>query len=161
MGESEIWAPVVGYEGLYEVSSLGRVRSLDRVEKTHTAKSSHVRKGRMKVLRENRYGYIRVSLYRHGQSKTFSVHRLVAMAFLGDPPPEKPLVLHGNGDRSDNIVSNLRWGNQSENILDAVRQGTHSESRKTQCPRGHDYSAENTYRNPTNGHRRCLTCWPH
>lgn len=114
----EIWKPVVGYEGLYEVSSLGNVRSLN-YRHTNTVKNLS--------LSRNKDGYIRVHLWKNYKGKVLTVHRLVAEAFL--PIPEgKPQIDHINTDKTDNTVwlnedgsvnyekTNLRWVTNKENI---------------------------------------------
>lgn len=108
---AEAWKPVVGHPG-YEVSDLGRVRSIDR-------QTLVVRKG--KLLRPGRasHGYPTVALGR--QSRT--VHSLVAEAFIG-PRPEGQEVRHLDGDRSNASLSNLRYGTPKENGADRVRHGT-------------------------------------
>lgn len=148
----EEWRSVVDYEGLYEVSNLARVRSLDRVDI-----AGRNIKGRVMKLRLNRTGYWIVPLFKDGKRKMCTVHRLVAKAFIGPAPEGKTLVLHGDGDSQNSVVSNLRWGDQSENLQDAVRHGTHAETRKTHCPQNHEYTEENTawY---VKGGRQCKTC---
>jgi len=97
----EIWKPVVGYEGLYEVSNFGAVRN---VRRKHNIK-----------LRINSGGYYHVYLNRDGIMKTVSVHRLVAMAFIPNPE-NKPCVDHINTNKQDNSVTNLRWVTHKENM---------------------------------------------
>lgn len=148
----ETWLPVVGYEGLYEVSDHARVRSLDRVDI-----AGRNIKGRIMKLRLNRTGYPVVPLFKGGKRKMCTVHRLVARAFIGPPPEGKTLVLHGDGNSENNRPENLRWGNQSENLLDAVAHGTHAESKKTHCPQNHEYTEENTAIYERGG-RQCKAC---
>lgn len=106
----EIWRPVVGYEGLYEVSSYGRVRSLDRYDSRN-----RFRKGRILKLSDNGRGYLIVGLHSNNKVKNFLVHRLVAEAFL--PNPENLTeVNHKDEDKSNNCVDNLEWCNRNYNI---------------------------------------------
>src|SRR5690606_17605322 len=120
-----------GYEGLYEVSSFGRVRSLDRqVRRPHTG--PYLKPGRILKLGTHRQGYRLAYLAREGSERAVKVHRLVAEAFIPNPQ-NKPCVLHGRNGVSDNSVQNLRWGTQSENNLDTVRDGNHRSSTKTHC----------------------------
>jgi hypothetical protein len=112
----ETWLPVNGYEGIYEVSNLGRVRSLDRIAITITGRPSP-RKGRNLVLALGKHGYPVVTLCNKTQ-KMFSVHRLVAIAFIPNPE-NKPSVNHIDGDKANNSVNNLEWVTASENTKHA------------------------------------------
>ena len=152
----EIWKPVPGYEGLYEVSSHGRVRSLDRRERITGPKAGfRWRRGRMiRLFTMPSTGYLCVRLSRDGKVATRSVHSLVLEAFAGLCPPGQE-ACHGPGGQQDNRwPENLRWGTRSENTLDQIAQGTHHHSRKTKCPRGHDYD----YVVPGTNHRQCKRC---
>ena len=152
----EQWKPVHGYEGIYEVSSHGRVRSLDR---TVTRSGGQVRR-KGKVLRAtlNPGGYPVVSLYRQGRPKNRYVHALVAEAFFGTRPKGME-VCHNDGDPTNNHLDNLRYGTSSDNELDKVRHGTHYNAAKTHCPRGHELFAENIPpRIAKLGRRQCLAC---
>lgn len=155
----EVWRPVVGWEGWYEVSSHGRVRSLDRERPNPLTGGVSVHTGRVIRPRVNRGGYLQVNLHRPGHRKTRPVHRLVAEALI--PNPEGlPLVLHGLAGTRDNSVPNLRWGTTSDNMRDRIRDGTCRESSKTHCPEGHEYSSDNT-RIESRGNRtqrRCRKC---
>ena len=90
----EIWKPVVGYEGLYEVSNFGRVRSL--------------RRNKILKLKNEVDGYIRVTLCNGGTEKLYQVHRLVAQAFIPNPD-NLPQINHKDEVKSNNIVTNLEW----------------------------------------------------
>lgn len=103
----EVWRPVVGYEGLYEVSNLGRIRSLDRYVKSWNSESK-LTKGRILRMKKYSNGYLNVSLCKCGDIKTCSVHRLVAQAFLPNPDG-LPCVNHKDNDRTNNRVENLEW----------------------------------------------------
>lgn len=107
---TEIWKPVVGYEGLYEVSSLGNVRSLDRINAV-----GRMIKGKILKPQTNHSsgGYKQVVLYNKG-CKTYKVCRLVAKAFIPNPE-NKPCVDHINTVRTDDRVENLRWVTHKEN----------------------------------------------
>lgn len=155
---NEEWRPVVGWEGLYEVSSIGKVRSLDREVLSRTGKP-FMRKG--KALTQSMTGgrYV-VGLSRAGSSKTQMVHRLVAEAFLPNPKGH-PLVRHLDDNPVRNVVENLAWGTHSDNQHDRVRNGIYvnHEMLKTHCKNGHELSEDNLYRVRTlPGHRRCRTC---
>lgn len=113
--DSEVWKDIPGYEGTYQVSSLGRVRSLDRLAegKKHTAL-----KGRVLRAAVNRRGYLHVTLRKNGRSVSREVHVLVASAFLGLRGKEDEQVRHLDGNQLNNKVSNLRYGTRSQNQLD-------------------------------------------
>lgn len=145
---AEEWRPVVGYEATYLISNLGRVRSLPRLG---------TRGGIMKT-RVSHDGYLQLTLAQDGVRRPSKVHRLVAEAFLGPRPPGLQ-IRHIDGDSLNSRVDNLAYGTGSQNILDEVIHGTHNEARKTHCPRGHEYTPENTYYRP--GHptgRYCRAC---
>ena len=153
----ERWKPVNGHEGIYEVSSHGRVRSLDR---TVTHSDGHVRRYKGKVLSAplNPDGHPVVCLYIQRKSKVHTVHSLVAETFIGTRP-EGMEVCHGDGNHTNNHVDNLRYGTRSENMLDRVRHGTHTNAAKTHCPLGHELFAENIPPSIAKlGRRQCLAC---
>lgn len=105
----EIWKPVVGYEGWYEVSNKGRVYS-------HLV-------NRALTPAPDRYGYLRVGLRYGGKSRTLNVHCLVAAAFLGSRP-RKLVTRHLNGIITDNVVTNLEYATVSRNMQDMKWHGT-------------------------------------
>lgn len=150
------WLPVVGWEGLYEVSECGEVRSLSRnfIDKNGVSKKYSGR-----VLRQypNAKGHLKVWLIRDNYRSHPYVHSLVLEAFVG-PRPEGQQALHADDIPSNNFVSNLRWGTPSENSYDAVRNGNHFHANKTHCPKGHEYTSENIYTPPGKINRRCRKC---
>ena len=117
----EIWKDIPGYEGRYQVSDAGRVRSIGR-SYTRVFKTGRTIRQRLpeRVLKPgtNQHGYQYVTLRRSGKSFTREVHKLVAVAFL--PQQEKPKiqVRHLDGNRLNNRIANLAWGTASENQLD-------------------------------------------
>ena len=117
----EEWLPVPGWEGLYEVSNHGRVRSVARIIQRSTAPQAI----RERILEApiGDHGYPRVNLSRDGRPIQHTVHRLVLEAFAGPCPPRME-ALHWNGVKTDCRLSNLRWGTSAENTADMVRHGT-------------------------------------
>jgi hypothetical protein len=117
MLKAEIWKPVLGYEGYYEVSSLGRVRSMPRMRITKGGGRAPCG-GIILKQRKNSLGYmdilLRKDLERTQRSKHYTVHTLVAEAFLGFRPAGMQ-VDHVDHDRTNNNVDNLRWLTQKEN----------------------------------------------
>ena len=110
----EIWKPIEGYEGLYEVSNTGQVRSLDRYVKNGHS-SYRLQKGRVLSPTKHRYGYLFVILTCNGKHKMFLVHRLVAQAFILNPD-NLPQVNHKDEDKSNNRVDNLEWCDHKYNM---------------------------------------------
>lgn len=109
----EIWKDIKGYEGYYQVSNLGNVRSLDRFDGVHDRKGTKIKPN----LKQN--GYLQVGLRKHNKRKWFGVHRLVATYFLRNPN-NKPQVNHIDCNKQNNNVSNLEWVTGKENQEHAV-----------------------------------------
>lgn len=126
----ERWAPVVGFEGLYEVSSHGRVRGCDRVIDLtdHPTLKRRTIPGRILAQAINMprqgFGYkrLQVKLYKENRLHTFNVARLVAEAFIPNPSG-LPFVLHLDDDATNNRVENIEWGDHAENVRQAVERG--------------------------------------
>lgn len=111
----EIWKDCKGYEGFYQVSNLGRVKSLERVRKNWTG-GVWVQPEAILKPHKNHDGYLQLGLTtKHGTRKAERVHRLVAIAFI-DNPDKLPEVNHKNGIRDDNRVENLEWVSHDDNI---------------------------------------------
>lgn len=106
--DCEIWRDVIGYEGRYQISNLGRVKS--------------VKKDLILSPKNNYDGYLRIQLWRKCKAIFVSIHRLVAESFI-DNPENKPFVNHINGIKSDNRYENLEWVTQQENIIHAWKNG--------------------------------------
>jgi len=116
MSEIEIWKPVKGYENLYEVSNLGRVKSIrngDKILKTYLST----------------YGYVKVNLYAAKKSKIHFLHRVIALAFI-ENPEAKPIINHKNGIKHDNSLENIEWVTYSENSLHAIKTGLRSHDKR-------------------------------
>lgn len=108
----EIWKDIKDYEGLYQVSNLGNVRSLERKVKIN--KGYRIVKN--KILKLGiRNNYYVISLNKNNKRKSFQVHRLVAEAFI-DNLDNKPIINHKNFNKLDNNVNNLEWCTQKENV---------------------------------------------
>ena len=120
---NEIWKPIKDYEGLYEVSNLGRVKALTRTinkGKCHRTWEEHYLKYAI-----DRGGYVRTSLAKNGINKTVKVHRLVAEAFL--PKVEgRDFINHIDGNKQNNCISNLEFVTRTENMKHAFKIGLKS-----------------------------------
>lgn len=114
-----IWKPIVGFEGAYEVSNTGLVRSIGRIIVRSTG-AKELMRGQLLSL-SYLYGYAIVSLYKNSNRKTCRVNRLVAQAFLTYVPGANQ-VNHKNGIRSDDRVENLEWVTPSENLYHSYRE---------------------------------------
>lgn len=114
----ETWKSIKGFEDCYEISDLGNLRSKERFVK-HYKGGVRKYKSSNKNIRINRYGYLRCNLKKDGNRYDFSVHRLVAEAFLKNNENKK-FINHKNGIKTDNRVCNLEWVSSSENIIHAV-----------------------------------------
>ena len=128
----EVWKDVKGYEGYYQVSNLGNIKSLERIiENSGTRTGYYKVKERILKPRENtnRNGYYELSLRKDGKEKRFKVHRLVACAFI-ENPYNKPEVNHIDGNKSNNCVSNLEWTTSKENKEHAWNIGLNNSNHK-------------------------------
>ena len=118
--QEEIWKDIVGYEGFYLVSNLGNVKSIDRyVKHNYGDLSRRIQKGGNRNLIFNSDKYYCVSLGKNGKSKTFTVHRLVAIAFL-ENPLNLAIVNHKDGIKTNNHYTNLEWCTAQQNTQHAT-----------------------------------------
>ena len=113
----ETWQDIEGYEGIYQVSDLGNVRSLDR-----ELADGRKLKGRPRKPVPDKDGYSRVVLNKNGKQGNFPIHRLVAQAFIPNPD-NKPEVNHTQGVKTDNRASELEWCTSKENTGHAMKTG--------------------------------------
>lgn len=119
----ETWKPIAAADG-YEVSDHGRVRSWRRWGGNGgNAGGGRVSTPRLLSLKTDRYGYRVASLMVDSRLRFFTVHRLVALAFIGEPPPGQNEVRHLDGNPQNNTVGNLAWGSGAENGRDKVQHG--------------------------------------
>ncbi len=150
----ERWLPIPGYEGYYEASSLGRIRSLDR---EITCKNGVVKRRRGVILRPGRSDR-RLTVNLSGPDtdlRSWKVHQLVLMAFVGPKPPGA-MGCHWDDDYTNNRIENLRWGSNTDNMQDSLRNGGNPRAARTHCPRSHPLASPNLVRG-ANG-RTCLAC---
>lgn len=123
----ELWADIPEYEGLYQASSLGRVKSLAREVLAYNfpAKRMVMKSVAEKVLSLKKYGkdYLGVHLYKNGVDSKFYVQRVILSAFKGKNP-EGMVACHINGNRKDNRIENLRWDTPKNNEADKLIHGT-------------------------------------
>ena len=111
--QSEKWLAVPGYEGLYEVSDLGRVRRLHKTIPPTILKLSIAKRGQ----------YLTVDLCKDSRRKVHRINRLVLTTFVGNPGPEQTDARHIDGDKSNNALTNLEWGTRAQNEHDKRRHG--------------------------------------
>lgn len=113
----EIWKPIAGYEGHYEVSNLGNIKSLN---KRH--------KGNLLAPQRNHKGYLRVNLWKNNKKKIRMIHRLVAEAFLLNPNNYKQ-INHKDGNKENNCITNLEWCTAKHNMEHAYKSGLNKGTR--------------------------------
>lgn len=121
----EIWKPVVGWAGLYEVSNMGRVKSLERTVFVphHSFVGPATKTYKERLRRCGGRGYSLISLQCGPRLENINLHILVLTAFVRAPRPGE-VCRHLDGDKRNNTLANLRWGTVAENMADAVRHGT-------------------------------------
>ena len=121
----EIWKDIPGYEGFYQASNIGRIRSVDRLAPNKKYGENGKRRWKGVVLKAKRTAdnCDRVTLWKCGKGKDWLTYRLVAMAFLGMPPNEKYTINHKDGNRLNNKVENLEWMTLADNIRHGYENG--------------------------------------
>ena len=121
--KKEIWKDILGYEGLYQASTMGRIRSMDRQV---IRSNGQIRNFKSKIIKPvkkiKNNETLFVSLSKNNRLQTYTVHKLVMLAFKGERP-EGCQICHGNGDVTDNKLDNLRYDTPSENAIDMYRYG--------------------------------------
>lgn len=142
MAEQEIWKDVSGYEGLYQVSNLGRVKSLPVHRKVGWA--DYVSKEKILKQCKNKYGYLFVCLHKGDTQRVVKVHRLVALAFIANPNNYR-CINHKDEDKSNNNINNLEWCTHSYNNNYGTRNERVMKSsckKVLQCTKNGDFIAE-------------------
>lgn len=119
----ELWEPITEYENIYSVSSLGRVRSERRMIEVYRYTQIEDRVVGGKILKPSiSRGYTQIKLYKDGKAKSFKIHRLVLLAFVGSPQNGMESC-HNNGIKKENYPKNLRWGTHKENCQERTKHG--------------------------------------
>ena len=121
---NEIWKDILGYEGKYQVSNMGRVKSLDRSVIDKKGRN-HITVGRiMKPVADKQTGHMRIGLWKNSKRRVLYVHRLVMEAFVGECLNGME-VCHNDGDSANNRLDNLRYDTRHENMIDASKINRH------------------------------------
>lgn len=140
----EIWKDIKGYEGLYQVSNTGKIKSLERLRRNHS--KTQLVEEKIKNARKDPQGYLMLDLYKDNKPKTIRVHRLVAETFISNPD-EKDTVNHIDGNKENNDISNLEWSTfeeqnnhfyknnlkSQESIDKSIKAMNKASSKKTKC----------------------------
>ena len=129
---NEEWRDIKGYEGKYQVSNLGRVKSLNY---------NHTKKEEILSNVPDAQGYLKVNLYKNGKKRTFTIHKLVAFHFIDNPSNYKE-INHLDENKQNNIVDNLEWctrkynqnyGTRNKRVSEKIKGSKNGSSRKVQC----------------------------
>lgn len=152
----ERWAPIPGWEGYFEVSDRGVIRTVGRVmiRSNGAPFTCRGRVRRLQLVNDGRWG---VTLRAGGKQRRHLVAPLVLSAFVGLRPPGLD-ACHNNGNPRDDRVENLRWDTASGNALDKRAHGTDHNVNKARCPRGHRLEAPNLRTFYSRVGRECLAC---
>lgn len=159
--QPEVWKPIPNYEGMYEVSNYGRLRSCDREIKYKNKRGTEITrfsKTRELPSRMHRNGYLYAHLWKRNKETQFAVHTLVLEAFIG-PRPDGYVCCHKDDVKTNNYIGNLQWGTYSDNAYDKVANGRDQNANKKYCSRGHLLVAPNLVASKLKvGARECLAC---
>ena len=130
----EIWKDIKGYEGYYQVSSLGNIKSKERIvsHNNETGAKRHVKERIMKPAVNRKGGYVTIVLSKNRKQLSHRVNRLVAKAFL-DNPKNFPEVHHMDHNKLNNKLDNLKWVSHSDNLKECFDKGFHSGVRPVGC----------------------------
>jgi len=118
---NELWKDIIGYEGVYQISNKGKIRSLDRLLNTSN-NSFRSCKGQFLKTKLDKYGYLAIGLSCNQHIKWYTIHRLVSIVFIPNPE-NKPTVNHKDGNKQNNNDWNLEWNTWLENSQHAVKTG--------------------------------------
>lgn len=157
--KGEEWRPIIGWEGYYEASNRGRIRSLERIVAKQDGSAQKVEAKILKGTRR-KSGTVFVSLRRSSKSKELPVARLVLEAFEG-PTPGGIEIRHRNGDVGNNQLSNLDRVLPFQNDPDANVEEADKKAKRSHCKRGHEFNAANTIyrREKLKTRRNCRACF--
>lgn len=124
---AEIWMPVPGWEGFYEASSLGRVRSLERMSRVNSLMPDVKRLmgGKIRKIFTDSRGYQHINMSANGLRKCYMLHQVILLSFRGEPEPGQG-CRHLDGNPSNNNIENLIWGTHLENMGDRKRHGRYA-----------------------------------
>lgn len=118
--ENEMWKDIPGYESLYKINNIGIVKSLERF--VNNGHKDILKKEKIRKNHKNKDGYLFIRLSKNGITKGYSVHRLVAQAFIPNPN-NYPEINHIDGNKLNNAISNLEWCNRTKNVRHSFELG--------------------------------------
>ncbi len=148
LNDNEIWKEIPNFEGYYEASNKGKIRSMQR-SVPNSEKGNRLSKA--KEIAQNpttRSNYLYVQLWKHNKVHRMSVHRMVALTFIPNPI-NKPEVNHIDGNKINNLVDNLEWVTSSENKRHALKTGLRKNDAHVEKQIGTKYNAVSKYHNVT------------
>lgn len=145
----ELWKDIKNYEGIYQVSNLGRIKTLDKYVNCLYEQKRLIKSREIKTFKNNS-GYYIVSLYQNNKSKKFLVHRLVAEAFIPNLNNKKE-VNHIDGNKENNCVDNLEWVTKSENELHASEKGFTKKQKEMVAKNNKKLKSKKVYQYDLNG----------
>jgi hypothetical protein len=154
----EVWRPIPDWEGFYEVSDQGRVRSLDHIGRGCYG-TTRLYRGRILKGGLDTDGYPQHILTAEGRRRSVKAHNAVLAAFVGPCPPGLE-ARHWDDIKTNNWLGNLTYGTREDNAQDRVRNGNDANARKTHCVNGHEFTPENTRIRIRDGRisRDCRAC---
>lgn len=155
--QNETWKDIPGYEGIYQVSDMGNVKSVPRLVNSKNG-SQRTAPGYLLKKCVNQFGYPTVTLSKGNHRKTKTVHSLIMLSFVG-PLPDGKVICHNDGIPQNSTLKNLRYDTVQSNAIDAVKHGGNHQSKKVSCPYGHLLSPKNIRPDGIKkGKRGCLAC---